>query len=308
LLLIGDHRVDDLRPSSGACPGEQRYAPRVWWSSGWNAVGEQELRGMKFSFARRTRGRWLVVVLAAVAVVLGTALPAAATTSGWGPDPTFATNLGIGFNNAVTPVVRQADGRLLVGGSFTSLNGTAINRLARLNADGTPDTAFNANLGTGFDALVGGVAMQADGKVLVAGNFTTFNGVTVNHLVRLNTDGTRDAAFSTALGTAFNLNTLRVVVQPDGKILVSGIFTSFNGVATDRLIRLNADGTRDSAFSTALGTGFNNSIVVVVVQPDGKIVTGGTFTTVNGAAAANLARLNADGTRDTRSRPISAPG
>jgi hypothetical protein len=73
---------------------------------------------MKFSFARRTRGRWLVVVLAAVAVVLGTALPAAATTSGWGPDPTFATNLGIGFNNAVTPVVRQADGRLLVGGSF----------------------------------------------------------------------------------------------------------------------------------------------------------------------------------------------
>jgi hypothetical protein len=75
---------------------------------------------MEVTFARRDRRRWLVGVLAAAAVALGTAVPAAAATSGWGPDPTFATNLGTGFNSAVTPVVRQADGRLLVGGNFTS--------------------------------------------------------------------------------------------------------------------------------------------------------------------------------------------
>ncbi len=255
---------------------------------------------MKASPGQVTVGcRWLVALLVATLAMFVSAESASATASGWGPDASFTANIGTGFNNTVAQVVRQSDGKFVVGGNFTSFNGVTRNRLARLNADGTPDTAFNANLGTGFDANVVGVTVQPDGKILVGGNFTNFNGVALNRLVRLNSDGTRDTAFSTALGSGFGPNVARTVVQPDGKILVAGLFSTFNGVAVNRLVRLNSDGTRDTAFSTALGAGFNNAITPLLVQPDGKILAGGAFTAVNGTTTGALARLNASGTLDT---------
>ena len=166
--------------------------------------------------------RWLglLVGLAAVSAI---APAASATTSGWVFDSTFATNFGGGlFPLGTLAVVRQPDGRLVLGGDFRAYIAQSLHSVMRLNSDGTPDTVFNTALGGGADGNVGTVALQADGKILSGGTFSSFNGVTAGGLVRLNGDGTVDTAFATALGTGFNACVLRVAVQADGRILVGG--------------------------------------------------------------------------------------
>ena len=94
-----------------------------------------------------------------------------------------------------------------MGGSFSVLNGITRNCLVRLNNDGTEDTSFYTNLGTGFNQVANSIyriSIQSDGKILVGGEFTTLNGITRNRLVRLNNDGTVDTSFYTNLGTGFN--------------------------------------------------------------------------------------------------------
>jgi peptidoglycan hydrolase-like protein with peptidoglycan-binding domain len=92
----------------------------------------------------------------------------------------------------VTSIGVQPNGKILAGGAFITFNSNTRNHLVRLNADGTEDTSFYTSLGTGFDDSLFGVLAQPDGKILVGGQFTTFNGNTRNSLVRLNQDGTED--------------------------------------------------------------------------------------------------------------------
>ncbi len=217
-------------------------------------------------------------------------LTAAVVSPAFGP--------GTGFNNEVLALVVQADGRVLAGGSFTTYQGAAQNRLVRTLPDGARDASFS--IGTGFSGSLGivrSVAVQVDGKVLVGGSFTSYNGTSgLVNLIRLNADGSRDATFAT--GSGFNASVTSVVVQPDGKVLVGGYFTTYNGTAgLNRLVRLNANGSRDVSFTT--GTGFDANVNSVVVQPDGKVLVGGRFAAYNGTAGLNrLVRLNADGSRD----------
>ena len=182
---------------------------------------------------------------------------------------------GSGFNATVNAIALQADGKIFVGGWFTSYNGVTENYLIRLNANGTKDATFNT--GTGFNAVVRATALQTDGKILVGGSFTSYNGVTENHLIRLNADGTKDATFST--GTGFNAIVFAIALQADGKILVGGGFNSYNGVTENRIIRLNADGTKDATFNT--GTGFNAFVMTIAPQVNGKILVGGAFSSYN---------------------------
>jgi uncharacterized delta-60 repeat protein len=163
------------------------------------------------------------------------------------------------------------------------------------SVSGTPNSAFIANIGTGFNFEVRAVRSQPDGKILVGGAFDSFNGTSTVRIARLNADGTLDNTFNT--GTGFNGSVNSVDVQPDGKILVGGVFTSFNGTSTVRIARLNADGTLDNTFNT--GTGFMGVVYSADVQPDGKILVGGSFISFNGTSTVNrIARLNADGTLD----------
>lgn len=101
-------------------------------------------------------------------VTLGSAVHADPGSDGT-LDTTFSTNLGGGFNGNVWSVAAQTDGKVVVGGSFTAVNGVTSNRIARLNADGTVDAAFSANLGTGPDNDVLSVAVQTDGKIVLVG-------------------------------------------------------------------------------------------------------------------------------------------
>jgi uncharacterized delta-60 repeat protein len=206
-------------------------------------------------------------------------------------DTTF--NLGTGFNDIVNAVTVQADGKILVGGLFTTYQGTTRNRFVRLDTDGSYDTTFN--LGTGFGGTVNAIAVQDDGKILVGGGFTTYQGTTRNRLVRLNTNGSYDTTFN--LGTGFGGTVQAIAVQDDGKILVGGLFTTYQGTTRNRFVRLNTDGSYDTTFD--LGIGFNNVVVAIEVQADGKILVGGAFSTYQGTARNCFARLNTDGSYDT---------
>jgi uncharacterized delta-60 repeat protein len=214
-------------------------------------------------------------------------------------DTAFTTNTGTAANNLVFSVALQEDGKILVGGFFTAWDGTTVNRIVRLNSDGTRDTAFTTNAGTAANSNVNSIVVQADGKILVGGAFTTWDGTTVNRIVRLNSDGTRDTAFTTNTGTAANSTVNSLVVQADGKILAGGTFTTWDGVTVNYIVRLNSDGTRDTAFTTNAGTAANNTVDSVALQEDGKILVGGFFTTWGGTTVNRIVRLNSDGTRDT---------
>lgn len=202
-------------------------------------------------------------------------------------------NIGTGFNNTVSSMVLQPDGKILASGHFTQYNGQSRNRIVRINMDGTFDNSFT--IGTGFNSFVVSIALQPDGKILAGGNFTSYNGQSRNRIVRLNADGTLDASFN--LGTGFPTTVSVIALQPDGKILAGGHFVEYNGQARNKIVRLNVDGTLDTSFT--IGTGFDNWINVITVQPDGKILVGGNFTSYNGQSQNYIARLNADGTLDT---------
>lgn len=147
-------------------------------------------------------------------------------------------------NGNVQSLVVTPQNQIVIGGAFTSINGYSRNRIARLNADGSVDTSFNPDLGV--DVSVSGVVVQTDGKVIIsAPTASTFNGINISGgLARINTNGTLDATFNVGTGPNVNwVNNENVIVasQPDGKTLIAGNFTRFNGTNINRIARLNSD-------------------------------------------------------------------
>ena len=210
-------------------------------------------------------------------------------------DPTF-NPLGTGANNGVLASAIQSDGKIIIGGQFTNYNGTAKNRIARLNSDGT----FDASLVTVCNALVTTIVIQPDGKVIIGGNFTNVNGTLgTNRITRLNADGTIDASFNSGVGA--NQSVTSINLLPGGQILICGDFTEYNGVVRNSIARLNADGTIDNSFDP--GVGANGVILNSKLQSDGKIVVSGNFTTFDGTSRKRVARLNADGSLDVSFDP-----
>jgi uncharacterized delta-60 repeat protein len=206
-------------------------------------------------------------------------------------------NPGSGANNEVHSIALQVDGKSIIGGSFTSYNGTGRNRIARLNADGSLDTSFDP--GIGVDGPVLSIALQADGKVLIRGDFTSYNGTERNCIARLNVDGSLDTNFDPGSGANDKIHTLSL--QDDGKVLIGGNFTIYNGTARTRIARLNPNGSLDLSFNPS--SGLNAAIYSAASQADGKVLIGGRFTSYNGRN--RIARLNANGSLDTGFNPGS---
>ncbi|HEX8736809.1 MAG TPA: FG-GAP-like repeat-containing protein [Pyrinomonadaceae bacterium] len=214
-----------------------------------------------------------------------------------GLDASFSVFPGQIGSGLVQAILRQPDGKVLIGGSFTSITGAALKNVARLNADGSPDLSFNP--GTGADGPVSKIHLQPDGKILVSGQFLTFNNLPRQSIARLNPDGSVDASFN---NIQHNGTTARVGdIQPDGRILVYGDFTSFNGVQRKQIVRLNSLGALDTSFD--FGTGASNFVSLVRLVPDGKILVSGIFSTINGTPREGFARLNNDGTLDASFTP-----
>ena len=190
-------------------------------------------------------------------------------------------------NADVYALAVQADGRILVGGNFTTLGGQTRRFLARLNANGTLDTSFNPAPGN----MVYCLAVQGDGKILLGGAFVSVGGQTHHRIARLNADGTLDTTFNAgASNTVYSL-----AVQTDGKILVGGAFTTLGGQTRNYIGRLNADGTLDTAFNPGAG----GNVYALAIRADDRILVGGYFTTLAGQSRTALGLLNADGTLNT---------
>jgi uncharacterized delta-60 repeat protein len=200
----------------------------------------------------------------------------------------FAVN----YNKQVRAILVQPDGKILVSGDFTRIRNQSKNRMVRLNTDGTLDESFD--IGDGATGIVSGLALQPDGKILAVGKITSFDNRTFGGLVRLLPDGSVDESFKCGVGDKAEVFAVNVLA--DGKILIGGNFTSFNGVAVNRIARLNPDGTVDTGFDP--GSGPDDTIIGFAVQPDGKIVIGGDFTQIQGIPLHRIARLEADGSLD----------
>ena len=198
-------------------------------------------------------------------------------------------------------LVVQSDGKVVICGDFTTVNGAARNRIARLNSDGTLDFTFLATA-SGANFAVNAAAVQSDGKIVIGGRFSTINGTTRNHIARLNADGTLDASFLAA-GSGVNGDVFALALQSDGKPVIGGFFTSVNGTSRNGIARLNSDGTNDGSF-LATGSGVNNSVFAVAIQPDGRIVIGGLFTNVNGTERNGAALSTPTVTSTCRSWPL----
>ena len=206
---------------------------------------------------------------------------------------TSSFDIGTGFNSFINSKSIQSDGKVIVGGNFSTYQGLSANRIIRLNSDGSRDNSFD--IGTGFDNRIDRIVLQSDGKVIVGGNFSTYQGLSANRIIRLNSDGSRDNSFD--IGTGFvGVTVSTIVIQFDGKIVIGGVFTEYNGTGVNYIVRLNSDGSIDNSFN--IGTGFASNTVIITIQSDGKVIVGGNFTTYQGLNANRIIRLNNDGSRD----------
>lgn len=202
-------------------------------------------------------------------------------------------NIWSWFNDAVRAIVIQNDGKIIVWWHFTDYNWVTANRIIRLNPDGSVDNSFVT--WSGFNAQVRTIALQEDGKMIVWWAIVNYSWTTIYRIVRLNSNGSIDTSFNVWLG--FNNNVRSIAFQEDGKIILGGWFLIYSWTTTNRIIRLNPDGSRDNSF--IIWTGFNDQINMVVMQSDGKFLVWWLFTGYNWTSVNRIARLNNDGSIDT---------
>ncbi len=209
------------------------------------------------------------------------------------------------FTGQINVVTVQADGKILLGGTFIDPDNGAVKNMVRLLPNGQLDNFYPSP-----DGAVTSIVVQADGKILVGGSFTGIVGQTRNYIARLNIDGTLDTGFNPTPDNRVNA----IAIQPsDNKIVFGGTFTTVkpNG-ATDTtarayIARVNADGTLDTGYNP----GANALVNALLIEPDGKMIAGGNFTqfTPNAGSTTTvrnyIARLNTDGTVDTNYDPAA---
>src|SRR5207237_6482015 len=243
---------------------------------------------MLFSVHRLPFHRVFAIFALALSVSISL-LRAAAPTPGQ-LDTTFVP--APGTNDTVNVVIQQPDGKVIAAGRFTFANNVARNRIARFNFNGSLDTGFDP--GTGADGEITAAVLQSDGRIIVAGRFTSFNGLTHNRICRLNRDCSVDQTFG--LGSGINNAALALALQTDGRIIVGGQFSQIDITQRFNLARLNNDGSVDLSFDP--GNGPNGDVNAIVIQSDGGIVIGGTFIGYNGFARGGVARVVGYGVLD----------
>lgn len=208
----------------------------------------------------------------------------------------------------------QRDGKVLIHGIFTVASGKSHNQVARLNQDGTVDETFQTDPGQVIAGIthpipigprVRQVMELADGRILMAGDFSDVSGVHRPGLIKLNTNGAPDLSFDAgpvlaALGyTAYSTSIIAVAeTAADGALTVAGWFAA---QSRTRIVQLSTDGTLNTSFKPVEfgGSGGDTPIVSALqMLPDGRILAGGLFKQVNGLPQTNLVRLLRDGSID----------
>ncbi len=192
----------------------------------------------------------------------------------------------------------QSDGKILLGGIFQNVAGTARHSVARVDADGSLDASFADPAANGE---VIAIAVQADGKLLVGGDFTQIGGQTRHSLARLNANGTLDASFA---DPGLDSEVWSIAVQPDGHVLVAGDFQNVGATAQKYLARISATGTLDTTFANPQLC--CNVARSVALQADGHVLVGGFFSQAGSVSHFYFARYSSSGVFDA-AFPASAP-
>ncbi len=229
---------------------------------------------------------------------------------------TFTLNLTGAENiGEVRALAIQPDGKILAGGRFNFVNGNTAQNITRLYSNGTADPSFQAPFNTNANNFQGvfAIGLQADGKVLLAGELPDPNSLSIRHLlVRLNTNGTSDntLTLSADLTNSFlrGQRLQAVLVQPDQKLIIAGAFPGVPNRFRNGLVRLLPDGAIDSTFSAGppvLDPIFG-TIEALALQPDGKILVGGNFVQFDAMPRSAIVRLNSDGSLDLGFNQVGA--
>lgn len=207
------------------------------------------------------------------------------------------TSFTASFNNAVRDMAYLPDGSIVTVGTYSNVNENSSEKIAILNADGTLKQSFP---GTGGNTYA--VEVSSDGSIIVGGDFSSVNGISVTRLAKLipNNSGEYevDASFN-AGNTGPNYSVNAVELLEDGSILIGGQFTTYNDFEANNIAKISADGTLDTSFSSGAGTGaWWSPVNSIDALSDGKILIGGSFQKYNNVKRWNVAKLNADGSLD----------
>ncbi len=216
-------------------------------------------------------------------------------TFGTGGIFTFSTTSNGGGSNSASAIALQSDGKLVVAGQVGSRSG-----LLRLNTNGTLDTTFGtagvvvSKLGGVVDQLFVGLAIQSDGKIVVSATGIPARG----QVGRFNPNGSPDTTFGTAGVASLSMTAGLLVLQTDGRIIVTGASAGNASMA-----RLQSNGQLDTSFGTNGQAPLAAGAGSITLQADGKILIGsGAFAAAavlnpaNGAGA--VARYNTNGSLD----------
>jgi uncharacterized delta-60 repeat protein len=198
-----------------------------------------------------------------------------------------AFNPGSGASGPVHAVLALPDGRVVIAGAFTSVDGSERLRVARFGANGLLDTTFAPNQLT--SGAVYCLAAQPDGKLILGGDFGLNGASNRVGLARLEVDGTLDASFQ--VGRGANGAVYALALHTGGRIFLGGGFTEVNGLPRQRFARLQNDGSVDLSFDPGLGA--NNTVYAMAVLPDGDLLLAGDFTLVGGVPRNRVAKITA---------------
>jgi len=264
-------------------------------------------------------------------------------------DGTLDANFTPSINDDVKAVALQSDGKLIIGGFFTLVNGVTRNKIARLNVDGTLDTTFDPNGGTEILRGITSIDVRADGKIAIAGGYSTLAGVATPPVAVLNSDGSVDNSFDAEIDRFSSEGKVKLLT--DDKVLVGGLLgLPFSSPIDGHFVRMDADGSLDESFdpevdwkvcsfvldssgdailsglfSESTSNSFSATAKVssngdldtfnvgqleliasgddvlmdAELQVDGKIIVGGSFSSIDNITRNNIARLNSDGSVDT---------
>ena len=227
---------------------------------------------------------------------------------------TFTTGLGFTLGDisggTVNSVAVQPDGKILVGGLFTKVDGQSRSRIARLNPNGSVESTATFDPGTGLppDSEIRSMALQEDGKILIAGSFSAVNSLNRRNIARILPNGNVESTATFDTGSGPDSDIYAVAVQPDGKILIGGLFTNVNGEPRARIARLNPNGSLESTAGFNPGAGADQLVDTLALQADGKIILGGNITAIDGQMRNGVARLLADGTLESTAAFDFSPG
>jgi uncharacterized delta-60 repeat protein len=215
------------------------------------------------------------------------------------PDPLFKPVIS-GGGESVEAIALQPDGRILIGGRFTHVHGVPRGGIARLNADGSLDAAFDPGAGisrarhSDDGPVVLALMALPDGKILIGGNFTRVDGRVRAHVARLRPDGSLDEGFNPRDGISGAVAAL--AVQEDGGVLIGGWFKRVGGLERPHIARLNSTGQVDPTFD--VGAGPDGPVRSIAWHGSDAVIVGGEFTAVNGWTFWGIARIGTDGDVD----------